>query len=122
MNNTFSWSKALGFGLIVWGISVLSLWLLSYTNLSELWTHALVAMIAGGTAYFSANLTEVGTTGKGFYYGASWVVLGLLLDLAITQNYDAHIFTTWQYWSGYALVLLAPLLEGTAESEAHSHA
>ena len=44
-------------------------------------------------------------------YGAVWVAIGIILDAIITVRFQAEIFGVWQYYAGYALVLLAPWFE-----------
>jgi hypothetical protein len=116
--NTFSWSKAFGFGVLIWAIMAIALWILSSINgLNPLWTHGIVAVMGAVAAYFFGRSSQAEHLDQAVGYGFSWAVMVLLLDLAVTQWFDAHIFNAWQQWMSYALILLAPLLQ----VEAHQH-
>lgn len=88
-----------------------SLWVLSsFQSLGPLWAHAIVAAIGGlATVLLAAGSGPEGGS-QAAEYGLSWAVVTVLLDLAVTQWFDAHIFTAWLYWLGIALVLIAPFV------------
>lgn len=107
--NNINWTKALGFGLIIWAAMALGLWVLSNINaLGPLWAHMIAAVIGGATAFLLAGnvRAENGTQAAG--YGLLWAAMILTLDLVITQWFDVHVFASWQYWLGPALAFLAP--------------
>lgn len=108
----FSWSKGLGFGVLIWAAMAVVLWILgAIDSLGPLWAHGIVAGVGGITAFlFARNASPAnGTQAAG--YGVVWAAVVLLLDFAVAQWFDAHIFAAWQYWLGAALVFLAPWLE-----------
>lgn len=108
---TFNGLKAIAYGVLIWGVAALALWALNFTDIGAGWTHGLVAGIMGLTAYLFALDTKAENVGQALGYGAVWVAIGMVLDAAVTQNFDAHIFTTWQYYVGYGLALLSPLAQ-----------
>ena len=114
MTNTFSLTKAVGFGVLIWGIMAGSLALLVRVDaLGPFMAHGIVAAIAGVAAFLFALSNKETTPGQALGYGFMWVAIGMLLDLAVTQRFDEHVFSTWQYFLGYALVFFAPLLQVT---------
>lgn len=122
--NTFNWTKAVGLGVLIWAIMALALWVLGgFESVSPLWAHGIVAAVGGlsAVALAAVSKSEAGT--QAAEYGLSWAIMVVLLDVAATQWFDAHIFTAWQYWLGIALVLISPwvtyeLQEGGTHSRA----
>jgi hypothetical protein len=116
--NSFNWSKAIGYGVVTWTIMIISLWILgSFNSVDALWAHGIVAVIGGVTAYLLGRNARPETLNQALGYGFTWALMGLTLDLVVTQWFDAHIFGAWQQWMSYALVMAAPLLQ----IEAHRH-
>ena len=116
--NTFNWSKALGYGVLIWTIMAVALWILSIVDATgPLWIHGIVAAIGCIAAYLFGRNTKPEHLNQGLGYGFAWAVIVLLLDLVAMQWFDAHIFNAWQQWISYALILFAPLLQ----IEAHRH-
>ena len=115
--NKFDWFKAIGFGVLVWAAGGLALWALTATTLSAGWAHGIVAAVIGITAYLFAINAKPEDVGQALGYGAVFVAVGMGLDALITRTFDPHIFTTWQYYLGYALALLAPLFRTELPSD-----
>jgi hypothetical protein len=113
----FNWYKALGFGVLVWAVGGAALWVLAATTLSPAWGHGIVAAVIGITAYLFAINAQPEDVGQALGYGAVFVAVGMALDAVITRTFDAHIFTTWQYYLGYALALFAPLFRAELPSD-----
>ncbi len=110
--NNFSWSKAIGFGVFIWAIMSAALWILgSISSLNAVWAHGIVAAVGIISAYFFAQNTNAANGSQAAGYGLAWVATILVLDLAVSQWFDAHIFSIWQYWVGAALVFLTPLVQ-----------
>jgi hypothetical protein len=121
--NNFSWLKALGFGVLIWGIMAVALWILgSISSVSPLWAHGIVAAVGGVSAFlFARNANaESGTQAAG--YGLVFAAITLVLDLAVMQWFDAHIFASWQYWVGTAAVFLAPWVQTETHQSLTHHA
>ena len=121
--NKFSWSKALGFGVLIWAIMAIALWILaSFQSIGPLWAHGIVAAIGGVSAFLFARSASAQSGTQGAEYGLVFAAVVLLLDLAATQWFDAHIFAAWQYWVGIAAVFLAPWVQTEAhQTLSHSH-
>lgn len=108
----FSWSKALGFGVLIWGIMAVSLWLLGgISSLSPLWAHGIVAAVGAVSAFLFARNASAESGMQAAGYGLVFAAVTLILDFAVTQWFDAHIFASWQYWVGTAAVFLAPWVQ-----------
>ncbi len=105
----FDLFKAISYGVLVWAAGGLALWALTATTLSVGWTHGIVAVVIGITAYLLSINAKPEDVVQALGYGVVFAAVGLGLDAIITRTLDAHIFNTWQYYIGYALVLLAPL-------------
>lgn len=114
---TFNWYKAIGFGVVIWLVmfALISALVGFDITTDTLWIGIGTAAVAGIASYIAALFTKVENMWLALAYGASWVVVGVALDLLISMRFNADIFTQWQYWLGYALVLLAPL----ADTEVH---
>jgi hypothetical protein len=108
--NTFNWFKAIAYGVITWAVAGIALWLLTLTGLGAGWTHGIVAAVFGVTAYLLALDVRPAKIGHALGYGLVFVAIGMALDALLVRTLDAHIFTTWQYYVGYALAFVAPLL------------
>jgi hypothetical protein len=118
--NTFSWSKALGFGVLIWGIMAVALWILaSIQSLSPFWAHGLAGAVGGIIALLFTRSANPESGSQAFGYGLTWAVIVLLGDLVVTQWFDAHIFSAWQYWIGAGIVFLAPWVETEAKQAMH---
>lgn len=77
----------------------------------------IVAIIAGVVAFVLAGMVKPAKIVLALAYGLIWVVIGLVLDAAVTMRFNAEIFSSWSLWFGYLLVLLAPILKVEKSSE-----
>lgn len=111
--NNFSWSRAFGFGVLAWLImfAATSALVGFKVNMASVWWGLGIAVIAGLTSFILAGYSKIESSNQALGYGAMWVVMGLALDLVISWQFNSSIFTSWEYWVGYALVLIAPWLE-----------
>ncbi len=110
--NKFSWSKAIGFGFLIWAIMAVTLWALGgITSMSTLWAHGLVAVAGTIAAFFLAQNVKAESGMQAAGYGIAWVAIVLILDFVVTHRFDVHIFAIWQYWLGAALVFVSPWIE-----------
>ena len=112
--NNFSWSKAFGFGILLWAILfVVGLLLVTFgVTLSIGWVVGM-AVLAAILSYSFALATSSRTSGQALGYGFLWAAIGIVLDLIITRQFSAGegVFNQWSYWVGYALILFAPWAE-----------
>ena len=119
--NNFSWPKAVGFGVLIWAVMAISLWVLSsVSSLSALWAHGIVAVVGGIAAVLTTLGSDPHSGVSAIKYSLVWTAIVLILDFAVTQWLDAHVFAIWQYWLGAALVFGAPWVH-TEVREVFSH-
>jgi hypothetical protein len=119
----FSWSKAFGFGVLIWAILfVVGAILVGIgVSLSTGWLFVL-ALVGAVLSYSFATNADPATVGSAWGYGIMWALIGLILDVIITQQFEAteYIFSQWSYWLGYAFILLAPWVEAAAHQTTQS--
>ena len=108
----FNWFKAIGFGVLNWAVmfAVASLLVSLGVTINIGWSLAL-AVVMGITAYLFSMNAKAENAGSALGYGATFVVLGVILDLLISSYFVSGLFNMWTYYVGYALVLLAPIME-----------
>ena len=70
---------------------------------------AVAAIIAGVLSMIFAKKLKITNAGLALAYGVSWLVIGVILDFIVTVKFNPTVFSSWPYWLGYALILLAPL-------------
>src|SRR5581483_1405432 len=107
--NKFNWTKALGFGLLIWAIMFALGALAAYFSFGlGVWTMLVLAVVAAFVAYGFALNAAPETTGQAISYGVVFAAIGLLLDLLISNALSPGIFGVWTYWLGYLFILGAP--------------
>lgn len=105
----FSLLRALGFGEIIWALMAGALWILaSIEPNGSVWSHLAVALVGGVFAYFFARVTDIENNSQALSYAFAWTFIVVVFDLFVTQWFDKHVFVSWQYWLGVALVFMAP--------------
>ncbi len=113
--NKFSWYKAIGFGILLWAIMAIALWILgTISSLSPLWAHGIVAALGAISGFLVASTNKPSNGAEAAGYGLVWASIIVALDIVFTQWFDAHIFASWQYWLGPALVFLSPWVQTEA--------
>jgi uncharacterized membrane protein YadS len=113
--NKFNWIKAFSFGVLIWAVMAVALWILgSIESIGPVWAHGIVAVVGGVFAFLFARATNAESGTQAAEYGLVWAIIVMGFDLVITQFLDAHIFASWQYWAGAGLVFLAPWLQTEA--------
>jgi hypothetical protein len=120
--NNFNWTKALGFGVVIWAAMTAVLWILgSVESIGPLWAHGITAALGGISALYLASNANPESGTQAAEYGLVFAAVILALDLIATQWFDAHVFASWQYWLGPALAFLAPWVQTeTRQQLAHS--
>ncbi len=111
--NNFSWTKAFGFAAAIWLIMFIVAALLAAGLGMTLGTGTwlTLAILAGVLSYLFALGTDSASYGQALGYGAIWAAVGMILDTLISYRLQSNLFGMWQYYLGYALVLLAPWVE-----------
>lgn len=108
--NYFTWGKGLSTGVLIWTIMAVVLWTFSnYTSVNPLWAHSVVAFVGTLSALIYYEALRIRKMSDTTNYAALWAITVLLLDILITQWFDVHIFTSWPYWIGVALVFFTPI-------------
>ncbi|OGE77805.1 MAG: hypothetical protein A2751_02000 [Candidatus Doudnabacteria bacterium RIFCSPHIGHO2_01_FULL_46_14] len=116
--NNFNWTKAFGFGALIWVIMFAAAAILVSLNVVlSVWTMLALAVIAGVLSYSFAISANPQTAGEALGYGVLWAALGIVLDLLISRQFNvgSGIFGVWTYWLGYALMLFVPSLRVPSE-------
>jgi len=110
--NKFSWSKAFGFGLLLWVSLFIIATVLSVVHATfSLWVVLALGIVGAFIAYgFAVSANPLGPA-QALGYGISWVLIGLVLDALISRQIHSQIYGLWTYWFGYAMILLAPWVE-----------
>ena len=120
--NKFSWTKAIGFGIAIWAaIFIVASIVVSGLGIAlGTGTFTALAILAGILSYLFAIGTGSKNSAQALGYGVVFTAVGVVLDTLISYQFQSNIFSQWQYYLGYALVLLAPWIEyGLEGSEAH---
>jgi hypothetical protein len=117
--NNFSWTKALGFGVLLWLImfAVVSA-LVGFGWYGSLFTQVIAAVVSGIAAYVLAAYVPMRSSSQAFGYGFLWVGIAVVLDAVISLQYQAGLLGSWTYWLGSALVLFAPWFHLGSEEQA----
>ncbi|OGF63043.1 hypothetical protein A2662_00365 [Candidatus Giovannonibacteria bacterium RIFCSPHIGHO2_01_FULL_45_33] len=74
------------------------------------WMKVSAAVFAGVLALVLSSYIPLYGYSNALLFGMIFVVVGIALDALVTYRFNSEIFTYWQMWLGYALVLVAPLL------------
>lgn len=107
-----NWKKSVGFGLLLWIIMFVIASVFVILNwLEASWGSLVLGIIGGGVALILAKYVRPSSPKMALSCGLTWVVVALILDLAVTKQFNPGFFGGWEIWFGYALILLAPLLK-----------
>jgi len=115
----FNWSKAIGFGSLIWVVmfSLVS-FLVEFDWYNMTVSKFILVVAAGALSYSFASNIRMLSLSQSAGYGFSWMIVGVLLDIIISRQFAASIFSGWEYWASYALILLVPMIySGLGESE-----
>lgn len=107
----FNWSKGVGFGALIWVIMFAFVWLLmSLALYGGVISKIIVVIAAGVLSYLFAMNIELMKPFQAFNYGLTWVIVGVVLDLLISVQFKADLFSQWEYWLSYAFILFIPII------------
>ncbi len=126
----FNWMKAIGFGIVIWAVLFALVWAsMSMAVYGSIITKLVLVIVAASLAYSFTPDARFITTAQALGYGVSFVVVGVLLDLIVSRQFDSAIFSAWEYWLSYALILISPMFRsegsgvlGQSRSRNISHA
>lgn len=107
-----NWKKAISFGLLFWIVMFVIVSIFVALKIYDfVWMKVIAAIIAGVVSFILAGYVKPNKVAVALSYGLVWVVVGLILDYLVTTKFSPEIFSSWDLWLGYLLVLLAPLLK-----------
>lgn len=110
--NNFSWKKVFGFGLIIWLVMFAAASaFVGFESGASLWAQMAMIILSGILAFVFARYSNIQSAGQALGYGISWALIGLFLDLLITYQFTQDVFSSWQYWTTYALIVVVPWIE-----------
>lgn len=110
--NKFNWSKALGFGVLIWAVMFVAVWAaIAMGIFSSVWTQIALAVIAAVATYLFASNAAASDIGPAFGYGVIFAAIGIALDLIISQRLVPGLFGLWTYYLTYAAILFAPSVQ-----------
>lgn len=118
--NTFNWTKAVVFGVLIWAAMFLLVWAtISMAVFSSVWAQLALALVAGVLTYlFAMNVKAAGMNAV-LGYGVAFVAIGIVLDLIISQRLVSGLFNLWTYYLAYAVILFAPSVELALRDQGH---
>jgi len=106
-----NWSKAIGFGALIWAIMFALVALFMSFNLYDwVFSKIIVVLAAGVLSYLFARNIRFSRSSQILPYSLTWVIVGIILDLVISMRFYGTLFSTWEYWLAYAFILFTPLL------------
>jgi len=110
--NGFNWSKALGFGVLIWVALFLLVWATIGLGIFDVvWTQIALAIMAAVVTYLFAVNAKASDLGPTLGYGAVFTAIGIGLDLIFSRQLITGLFGLWTYYLTYALILFAPSVE-----------
>ena len=122
----FNWSRAIGYGALIWVVLFVFVWILiSFSLFESVISKIIIVLVAGALSYFFTPDIKMLKPSRALSYGVSWVVVGVVLDLLISMRFMADLFSRWEYWLGYAFILFAPAIRvmiGETKNAGVSHA
>ena len=100
----------IGFGALIWILMfVIVSAFIGFKIYDYAWMGIVTAVIGGIISYILAGYVKPKSFGMALTCGASWLVVGVILDAIITMRFNSEIFMAWELWLGYGLVVIAPL-------------
>jgi hypothetical protein len=112
----FNWTKALGLGALIWLIVFAFVsFLVGFNLYDSMLSKIIIVIVAGALSYFLVPNIKSLTFSQAFYYGLTWTVVGVALDLLISRQFNAAMFGSWEYWLSYALILFAPVIRASMQ-------
>jgi len=107
-----NYKKLFGFGVMIWAVAYLiATAFVAYGAMDALWAKTVLILVVAVVVFLAGKNLKSASVMNALKYSASWVVIGLILDMILTVPFTGwEIFSTWDLWVSYALVLLLPLL------------
>jgi hypothetical protein len=105
-----NWLKQVGWGALIWVILFVWITIILFVfKLENGWLLFILSWLGViVTTWIIAGKVELKNLGNALLIALIWVVVGLILDYFVTRQFNSQIFTSWNYWVGYALLLITP--------------
>jgi len=106
-----NYKKLIGFGALIWGIAFITMTaFIAYQLGNSILSTVGLWIVVAIAAYLCGRNLQLISRAQALKYGASWVVIGLILDSFFTVPFTGWtIFGAWEVWLGYILILAVPL-------------
>ncbi|MDE2399983.1 MAG: hypothetical protein KGL67_03175 [Patescibacteria group bacterium] len=106
----FNWTKALGFGALIWLIMFALVSAFVGFNIYEALLSKIIFVLAAGLlSYLCVRNVKTASLGRAFEYGLTWVAVGVVLDLLVSMQFNPTMLLAWEYWVSYAFILFVPM-------------
>lgn len=111
--------KLVGFGAFIWVVAyIVATAFVAYSISEGLLMSSVMIVVVALAAFFVGRNVRVSSVGDMLKYSFGWVVVGLVLDAALTVPFTGwDIYMSWSLWVGYLAVLLVPLLSVKARPQ-----
>ena len=73
------------------------------------WIKMSAAIFAGILSFTLSQYLRLENSSEKILFGMILVVVSIALDAIVTTGFIPHLFSNWQTWLGYALVLFVPI-------------
>jgi len=106
------YKKLVGFGVLIWLVAfAVASAFVAYNAIETLLAKVTVPVAVGIAAFFAGKNLKLKELKEAVKYSGAWVVIGVLLDIVFTVPFTGWgIFTQWNVWLSYLLVLAIPPL------------
>lgn len=105
-----NWKKTIGLGLLLWVIMFAIASVFVAANWMDAgWASIVLLVITILITLALAGALKPVSAGSAFGSGVVWAVISLVLDYLITRRFDADIFSSWEIWVAYILIILLPM-------------
>ncbi len=106
-----NYKKLFGYGAAVWATAfIISTALMIYGMFNNVIAKAVLVLIVAGAVYLAGRGLNLDSVVSILKYSAVWFLMAVILDAIITVPFTGWgLFTQWNIWLGYAVILLVPL-------------
>lgn len=117
-----NYKKLFGYGAAVWAVAYIAATaLMVYGMFDNVIAKAVLVLIVAGAAYLAGRGLNLGSALSILKYSAAWLIMAIILDTILTVPFAGWgLFTQWNIWLGYAVILLAPLAGFSRGNASHS--
>jgi len=106
-----NYKKLFGYGVAVWATAyIVATVLMIYGLFDNVIAKAILVLIVASAAYLAGRNINSDSIISVLKYSVVWLIMALILDAIITVPFTGWgLFTQWNVWVGYAVILLVPL-------------